>query len=179
MPLWSLDDSLHLGEIIKPHSYLGSVKVAILFNGLDQVIRPKKFLFIEFMSKPVPFYIESVQWLNDTAALIKFADVNSDISAENLRNRNVFISKKDIPSKLLKRILMNSSEFEGFEIRDEHGQSLGIVEAMIDQAIQPLLEVSYQNKTYLIPIHENIILDVLTDEKILIVDLPQGLMEIN
>ena len=177
MPLWTLEDSLHVGEIIKPHSYLGSVKVAFLFKGLDKVIRAKKFIFIEFMEKPVPYLVESIQWLDDTSALLKLADIDSDLEADKLRSRNIILSGKDVPASLRKRMIPVST-YEGFSIQDEEGNNLGIVEEVLDEGVQALLQVSYEGSSYMIPVHEDIILDVLLEEKILIVDLPEGLMEL-
>ena len=178
MPLWTLEDSLHVGDIIKPHSYLGSVKVAFLFKGLDKVIKAKSFVFIGFMEKPVPFLVESVQWLDDTSALLKFADIDSDEKADELRNRELFVNGATIPAKLRKRMIP-ASTYEGFTIEDEEGKQLGIVEEVMDEGLQPLLQVSYEGGDYMIPVHEDIIIDVLLEEKILIVDLPEGLLSVN
>jgi 16S rRNA processing protein RimM len=178
MPLWKLEDSLHLGDVIKPHSYLGFVKVAFLFPGLEKIVKPGSFIFIEFMEKPVPFFIENIQWADDTSALLKFEEVNSDKDAEELRGRKLVIASASIPKKQQKR-MQPASSFEGYSIKDETGRFLGTVTEVMESGPQSLLEVEYEKSTYLIPVHEDIIIDVILQERLLIVNLPEGLISVN
>lgn len=178
MPLWKLEDSLHLGDIIKSHSYLGSVKVAFLFPETDKLIKADSYLFIEFMGKPVPFLVEQISWTDDSTAIIKFADIDSEEAAKELRDKRILYPVKNIPPKL-RRKFQPASTFEGFKIVDNQGKYLGIVKEVIENGPQSLLEVENKGISFLIPVHEDIIVEVDLEKETLIVILPEGLLDVN
>src|SRR5436190_23272735 len=97
MPLWKLDNSLPVGTIIKPYSYLGAARVAFFWAGMEEVLLPGTFLFIEWNEKPVPYLIEEIQWTDDKTAIILLADVDSEEEADKLRGCNVLYSKNELP----------------------------------------------------------------------------------
>ena len=177
MPVWSLENPCTAGKIIKPHSYLGLVKVAFLFSGLDEVLVPGAFLFIEWMEKPVPYLIEEIYWDNDDSARVKLADINNEEEAAKLRGRNVIISEAEIPEPEDEE--PEENECTGYKVLDIHdGTDLGIVMGIITAGPQTLFEVTLKGHAYMIPIHEDLIKRIKHHSKIILVDLPEGLTDL-
>jgi 16S rRNA processing protein RimM len=175
MPLWKLDEPVHVGTIIKPHSYLGFVKVAFLFSGLESAIPPGSFLYLLFNKKPVPFRIEEIQWPDEKSALIKFADINSD--AESALLRNIEIVLPEILISDAEDDQPEGAELIGYKIEDANGNSLGEITDIIEGP-QNLLQAVHLGRQYFIPFHPALVKKVFRKKRLVRVDLPEGLMDL-
>jgi 16S rRNA processing protein RimM len=176
MPLWKLDNGIPVGKIIKPHSYLGLVKVAFFMSGLDEYLGEGDFIFIEWMEKPVPYLIEDIHWEDDKTARVKLADVDTEEKAKKLKGRQLILPENEIPEELLEQ--MDEGDLNGYEVHDKKEGHIGQVTAIIESGPQSLLEVLQRGRTFLIPIHEDIIKKVDHKKKLISVDLPEGLIDL-
>jgi 16S rRNA processing protein RimM len=176
MPVWKLDDGIRLGRILKPIGYLGAVKVAFSIPGIEDYLEKDDFIFIEWMEKPVPYLIENISWDDDKTARIKLADVNSDAEAKKLNGRDVVLEESTIPAKLLE--VDGDFDLEGFQVIDVKKKVLGTVTALVEREPQSLLEVTYEGKEFFIPVHEDLIKKIDVRKRVVIVDLPLGLIEL-
>jgi 16S rRNA processing protein RimM len=176
MPVWKLEDGIRLGRILKPNGYLGFVKVAFFISGLEDYLDSGDFIFIEWMEKPVPYLIEEISWDDDKTARIKLADVNSDAEAKTLIDRQVVLSEKTIPASLLEA--SEDIDLIGFKVTDTHKKFIGTITGIDERGPQSLLELEKDGKEILIPVHEDIILKIDIRKRQVIVDLPEGLLEL-
>ncbi|MCX6351752.1 MAG: ribosome maturation factor RimM [Bacteroidetes bacterium] len=177
MPVWELENSIHIGEIHKPHSYLGSVKVAFFMGGLVEVLIPDSFLFIEITGKPVPYKIESIQWTADDAALVKLKGIDSEETASELKGKKLTYSANaldDLEEEDDDMLLV-----AGFEVIDETLGSLGKIIDVMDTAGQQILVIKNGEKEILVPFHEDFITDINPKKKTMKMNLPDGLTDLN
>ncbi len=176
MPVWKLEDGIRLGRILKANGYLGFVKVAFFISGLEDYLEPDDYIFIEWMEKPVPYCIEEISWDDDKTARIKLTDVDSDEEAKKLIGRNVDLSEKIVPAALLEA--SEDTSLEGFQVIDSKKKLIGTITGIDERGPQSLLEVTHEGKDFLIPVHEDIILNIDLRKRQVTVDLPEGLLEI-
>ena len=176
MPVWKLEDGILLGKILKPYGYRGFVRVAFFISGLEKVISQGGFIFIEWTEKPVPYSIQEILWADDKTARLKFEDVENLADASKLMGRNVILSGKTVPTKLLKNL--EPDELVGFKVIDLQNRLLGFVTGLNESGLQSILEVNLDEKELLIPFHEDLIKKIDPKKKEIIVDLPEGLLDL-
>jgi 16S rRNA processing protein RimM len=177
MPVWKLKDGIHIGEIIKPHSYLGRARVAFFIPGLEDILEEGSFLFIEWNEKPVPYQIEEINWQDDKSAIIKFADVNNDETASQLKKKDIYLPQSELTEEHLEEL--NEEGLVGYEVyNNEDGSVIGKVTDFIENELQSLLQIDASGKEILIPFHDSLILEISQKEKKIIVELPEGLLDL-
>jgi len=178
MPVWKLENGVHVGKILKAHSYLGSARVAFFMPGLEDYLEPGDFMFIEWNEKPVPYQIEAIQWGDDKIAIIKLAGVNTEAQAVELKDRDIILPSDAFPEELLDE--MEGATIEGYKVIDaETKKAIGEVTAVIENGPQSLLEIkSAGDKEFMIPVHEDIILKIDRKKRTITVNLPEGLMDL-
>lgn len=108
--------------------------------------------------------------------LLKFAGYDDADSAEGLRGASVVIDREEL-------IELEEDEYylfdlEGCEVVTIDGQSLGMVVRVNDYGAAPVLMVKNQTREFLIPLTRDICPDVDIDHKKIVVNPPQGLLDL-
>jgi 16S rRNA processing protein RimM len=176
MPVWKLDDGILLGKILKPYGYRGFVRVAFFISGLEKILSEGKFIFIEWIGKPVPYLIEEILWDDDKTARLKFTDIDNLDDASKLIGRSVILSEKSVPKRLLKSL--EPVELVGYKVIDAQNKLIGFVTGLDESGRQSILEVSQDEKEFLIPFHEDLVKSIDPKRKEILVDLPEGLLDL-
>ncbi len=176
MPVWKLEDGILLGKVLKPYGYRGFVRVAFFISGLEKVLSEGSFIFIEWTEKPVPYAIQEILWDDDKTVRLKLENIENIDDASKLTGRNVILSGATIPKKLLKNL--EPDELVGFKVIDKQNRFLGFVTGLDESGRQSILEVNLDEKEFLIPYHEDLIKKIDAKKKEIIVDLPQGLLDL-
>jgi 16S rRNA processing protein RimM len=178
MPVWKLENGVHVGKILKAHSYLGHARVAFFMPGLEDYLEPGDSIFIVWNEKPVPYQIEEIKWGDDKVAIIKLVDVSIEIQAIELKDRDIVLPTDAFPEELLDE--MEGATIEGYKVIDNvTKKEIGEVTAIVENGPQSLLEIkSTDGKEFLIPVHEDIILKIDRKKRKITVNLPEGLLDL-
>jgi len=88
--------------------------------------------------------------------------------------KKVWLQKNDFENLVSKTAPVN---LIGFAVI-ENGKSLGLVEAVIEQRLQVLLQISIDNSEVLIPLHGETLKKIDRKKKEVHVTLPEGLLDI-
>lgn len=152
------------GELILKH-HLGK-KTSL--KGLQAIfIEERKESFI-------PWFIESTKIKSEDEVYLKIVDVNVREQAIKLTQKEVWIPEADF-----KKLSAKSSPINllGYDVVED-GKVLGKILEVIEQPHQLLCRIDIEGKEVLIPLNEDTIRKV--DKKALqvIVELPEGLLEI-
>ncbi len=164
-----------LGRIIKTSGYEGAVTIKLehYFSGNIPHIES---VFLEIEGRPVPFFIADTEYSGAELLKLKFIDYESDIKMVPFIGSRVFLTTQLTTAK-------STSGFEsfvGFKIIDNKDGLIGTVSEIIDTHGQLLMNLSSPaGKEILIPLHEDFIVSVDKRKKVLLLDLPEGLTEIN
>lgn len=152
------------GELVLKHN-LGK-KTSL--KGLTAIfIEEKKESFI-------PWFIESTRIKNEEEVHIKLEGINVREQAIPLTQKEVWIPEKDFLKFAAKTSPIN---LLGYEIM-EGDLLLGKILEVIEQPHQVLCRIDYHNKEVLIPLHEETILKIDRKKKLVLVQLPAGLLDI-
>ena len=170
----TINDCYYLGKITKRHGFKGNVIIHLdtdepeLYDTLEAV-------YIEQDATLIPFFFETSQPYQGTKLLVKFEDVE-DEDVDRLINRSLYLPLKSLPK--LTGTDFYYHEVIGFTIYDQSNTEVGTIKAVNDSAAQAYFEVEAQGKQILIPMIDEWILEVNREEKAMLINIPDGLLEI-
>lgn len=152
------------GELILKHN-LGK-KTSL--KGLQTVFteeRKESFL---------PWFIETARIKNEEEIYLKLTDVNTREAAIKLVQKELWLTEPDF-----KKFAAKSSPINllGFNVVEQN-KVLGTILEVIEQPHQLLCRIEINGKEVLIPLHEGTIQKVDTKSRQVLVELPEGLLEI-
>ena len=168
-------DCFYLGKIVKKYSFRGEVLVKLdtdqpeIYNNLDAV-------FIELKNNLIPFYIEHSQLHKSELLRIKFEDVITEEDADAIMKCELFL-----PLELLPKLEGNKFYFHeviGFKVEDVNFGSVGVITGINDTTSQALFEIDRDGIEILIPLNDEFIHKVDRDNKKIVVETPEGLIDL-
>jgi 16S rRNA processing protein RimM len=168
------NDYFNLGVITKTFGKNGEV---IFF--LD-VANPQDFIdlemvFIEINQKLVPFFIENIK-IRGNYATVKLEDISSPEKAQFFVKLRLFLPVDVLPELSNEKFYFH--EILGFTVEDENHGNIGIINDVLELPEQSLLQIFYKKKEILIPIVDEIVKSVDSDNKIVYISAPEGLIEL-
>tara|TARA_B100001057_G_scaffold499593_1_gene610882 strand:+ start:85 stop:606 length:522 start_codon:yes stop_codon:yes gene_type:complete len=165
----------YLGKIVSKYSFKGELLIRVETDDINSLVKLKKF-FIEVDNSLIPFFIKKCSVHKSSLLRVKFEDVDTEIKANELLKKNIYLPKKLLPKLNGDKYYFH--EIINFEIIDNKIGNIGVVIGFNTQTIQSLIEVKTADKKILIPVHDDIILNVDKKNKLIITDLPEGLMDL-
>jgi len=171
------NEHMEVGKLTKVHGLNGELKFFIR-ETFEEWMEEQDHFYINLGNQMVPFFVEQVR---GSGVIIKLEDVNTPEEAADLANKTIYVKKALVPAELLGASSETESElpFEvGYIIFDKKRGEIGVIKELIEMPMQLLAAVDYKKKEILIPIHEHLIVDITPHEKILTLDLPEGLLDL-
>lgn len=172
----STNDWYYLGRITKTHGVNGEVVIHTQ-DGLSDIITKRESVFIELNKELVPFFLTTYFEMHDDLIVVAFEDIETPEQAKFILQTDIYIPKSELPKQKGKKLL--DYEINGYTVIDKEKGPIGIVNEIMHSNFQSLLVVFNDKKEILIPIDDSIVLDVDRKKKIIHVDLPDGLLELN
>ena len=165
-----------VGRILKAHGLKGEMKCAIEESFLEDALQAEVFI-LEQKGQQLPYFIASLRVGN--ATILALEEINSKERAMSFRNAPIFMRTADllpIENRNINNLLYD--KYEGFQLKDTELGIVGVIKEILEMPQQEMAVVNYQDKEVLIPLHEDMILTVLEVEKILELELPEGLLDL-
>lgn len=160
-----------IGRLGKAHGVKGEVSFQFdddIFDTTDA-----DYLILDIDGILVPFFMEEYRFRNDSLALVKFCEVDTQQRASELTGCDVYFPRSvadedgDAPSLAM---------LVGFNIVDaSDGKVVGKIAAIDDSTQNVLFEL--EDGT-LIPASDELITNIDTNRQQIIMNIPQGLLEI-
>jgi 16S rRNA processing protein RimM len=170
------DNCLLLGTLAKPHGTRGSL-LLWLKNLKAEDINKRESVFVEIDGLLVPFFIENFLRNSEESAILKFEEIDSETKAKSLTGLYVYVLIND-KVKRKKRYDKTSPSISGYKVTDIRMGFVGIAGEIAEIANNPLLQVMHEGKEFLVPVHEDIILEVNDMKKEIRIDAPEGLFDL-
>lgn len=166
-------DCYQLGEVIKTHGLNGEVSILLDVDFPDEY-QNLESVFLEQSGNLVPFFIDTIQ-INGNKALIHFEDISSLDDAKALVKSKLFLPLSSLPK--LENGQYYFHDLVGCDVFEEE-EHLGQIKEVIDLNGNQLLAVCKDEKEILIPLKDEILILVDLDNKKVIVELPDGLLDV-
>ena len=168
-------DCFLLGTIFKLHGYKGDVNI-YNDNDIPLVFTDIEFFYIEDNNELIPYFAESVRPKKKQVLLVKLEDVDSEEQALKILKQKVYLPNKFLPEM---GNINPDKLIVGFEVIDNKLGKIGKVDFVNDKTSQKLIIVKDGEKEFFIPFHDNFVININIKQKILEVNIPQELIDIN
>jgi len=165
------EDVYKIGRLGKAHGVKGEVSFQFdddIFDTTDA-----DYLILEIDGILVPFFMEEYRFRNDSLALVKFCDVDTQQRASELTGCDVYF-----PRTLAEESegQLSLSSLVGFDIVEASNSKFVGKIAAIDDTTQNILFELEDGR--LIPASDELITNIDTNRQQIIMQIPTGLLEI-
>ena len=166
------DDVYKIGRIGKPHGIKGELTMMVEDDVFDRVEGEYLILLIDGIL--VPFFIEDYRFRSEQSALVKFCDIDTQERASELTGCDVFFPRSLSDSDDTDTLTWQ--EAIGYQVADDNsGKTLGTISYIDTSTANTLIDL---DNGMLIPAAYEIIKDINTEQRLITMSLPEGLMEI-
>jgi 16S rRNA processing protein RimM len=168
------EDCFYLGKIAKKFSFKGEV-LAYLDTDEPELYENLESVFVECNKHLVPFFIETASLHKNDFLRIRFEDVSTEEEAEAILGNDLYL-----PLSMLPKLSGNKFYFHeviGFEVEDQRLGLVGTIQSINDSTAQPLFEVLHGGVEILIPMNDHFLVTIDRDNKKVVMNLPEGLIE--
>lgn len=153
-----------VAKILKSNGIDGDLLVGLLDIGIEEIDTTEP-VFVVFDGLPVPFFIESLEAKGRTRAIVHLTDIDSLEDAEEIVGREILLDAEYEDD--------GEEDFTGWTLFD--GEKLiGTITGIEEIPGNPCLEVAGA----LIPLHEDFIVSADPQKRILVMNLPEGLLSV-
>lgn len=163
---------VQIGSIRKPHGLKGELKIQIDDRYLE-IFLQSGVVFLEEAGQYLPYFVSEVK--GERGEIIKFEDIDSREAAESLHGAAIYL-KEEVAGKAEPQ---GFEAWVGFEISDPDGEKTGMITEVREYPQQWMAVVeTLKGKEVLIPLVDNFILEANKETKTIVMDLPEGLMDL-
>ncbi len=166
-----MQELISIGKILKTHGFKGAVKVFIVPGYMNDLEETIESVFIEGL----PYFIVDKDINSNDQAILIFDDITSKETAQKLCGKEI-----SVPADQLEQVFEaeHYEEWTGFMIKDKQLGTVGTVTGISELPQQVLLNVIYKDHEVMIPINDAFIVKINKRKKEILVDLPEGFLEI-
>lgn len=161
-----------IGVFNKPHGIHGELSFTFTDDIFDRV--EAEYLICLLDGIYVPFFLEEYRFRSDSTALVKLEGVDTAERARLFTNIEVYYPAKYAKETPPDELTWNF--FIGFRMEDIHHGDLGEITDVDTSTINTLFVVDYKGEELLIPAQEEFIQGIDRQQKVITVDLPEGLL---
>jgi len=168
-------DCFFVGKIVKKYSFKGELLVKLDTDQPEQFLEMES-VFVEKHKNLIPFFIESLSLHKSALLRIKFEEITTETEANALLGTELYLPLDLLP--ILSGNKFYYHEIVGFKAVDVNFGPLGIITGINDATAQHLFEIDHNGKEVLIPVNDDIIKNVDRNAKTILLDAPEGLIEL-
>ena len=163
-----------IGSIQKPHGINGDLSIRFQ-EQFYETLEEAKTIFLEIDGLLVPFFItgEGLRFRTGDSAIVALEWVDTGEQARKLAGLAVYVKNEDINYN---EESLDLRALEGFLLIDQRKNPVGTIGAVLDFSGNIVLEVNYHGKEIMIPFNEDFLIRIDQRNKILALDLPDGLL---
>jgi 16S rRNA processing protein RimM len=169
------DNCYLLGYVVRTHGTSGNV---VFFLDVDY---PEEYedldaVYLEIKGELVPYFISRFNLQKQNNAIVTFEDIDTIEKAEALVGSSLYLSLDNLND--LDEGEFYYHEIKGYTVIDQTEGALGVVKEVYSLNGQDLISMEYQGVEVLIPTAEDIVLKADKEQKLLMVNLPEGLLDV-
>lgn len=167
---------VEIGRLLKPHGVKGEIN-AELFGDVD--LLRLKCVVVNIEGIFVPFFIQSCRPKSADTRLIKFDHIDSDTEVSQLALKELYALKTDVDEEDEPEEGLYASDLIGFSAVDPSGELIGGIADVNDDTENTLFIIEAVNGSpILVPAAAEFIVNIDTENKIVELDLPEGLFDL-
>lgn len=170
----NIEESFYIGYISKTRGLKGELQFFFEFEDYKEL--ELDVIFVEINKKLVPYFVDQIKLQNNSTAYVNLEDVDHIDKAQVLIRKKVYLPNDKKPVRDPDDF--RYSDLVGFEVVDAVDGNLGVVTAVQELPQQFIATVDMEGKELMFPLTDQLIANINTEDKILDVTLPEGLVEL-
>ena len=163
-----------IGKLVAVHGLTGELVLKHELGKKTSLKGLKNFFIEERKDSFLPWFIESTKIKNSEEIFLKLEGVNTREEANRLTRKDVWLTETDFKKFAAKS---SPANLIGYIIINEK-KPLGEILEVIEQRHQMLCRIEIKGKEVLIPLNESTIEKIDHKKRQVMVNLPEGLLEI-
>ena len=170
------EEYIPIGTTIKTIGYKGELRIHIEEEFVNS-FNASPHIFLEDSPSPLPFFQEYV--FKKDGLILKLEEIRSKEDAAHWTSKEILLRKEDIIEDELERFesAVAVDSLDEFMLQDD-GKDIGKINRVEEYPDQFIAFVTIKGVEQMIPIHEDLILSVDPEKKILNMNLPEGLLDL-
>lgn len=164
-----------IGLFNKPHGIHGELQFTFTDDVFDRVDADYLVCLLDGIF--VPFFIEEYRFRSDSSALVKLEGIDTAERARMFTNVEVYFPVRH--AEEAEDGSLSWSFFVGFLMEDTRYGVLGEVVDVDTTTVNTLFVVDTKDGELLVPAQEEFILDISREQKLITVELPEGLLNMD
>jgi 16S rRNA processing protein RimM len=168
------EEAFYIGYITKTKGLKGELQLFFEFDAPD--LLDFDVVFADMSGKMVPFFVSSYKLHNNSTGNFYFDDIDHIDKAQPLLKKKIYLPLTKMPDRSEEEFHYN--DLKGFLVSDEHYGELGEILEVNEYPQQFVATVSYKDTEILFPLNEDMIVEIDEELKTLLVELPEGLLDI-
>jgi 16S rRNA processing protein RimM len=174
-----MDNYQSIGHTKKTYGVKGELKLKIADKHLEDLAH-SDVLFLDMDGRKIPCFVEYVNFENPFT--IKFEDYDNKESAQDLTGKEIFLRASDLLSPEERTIEVEGLYYEkylGYIIEDQELGPVGTIDEIIEYPQQEMALILKNEAEILIPMNEQLITEIKEKDKVIIMNLPTGLIDLS
>ncbi len=174
-PYPPVKDFFLIGKTLKSHGTAGQLRLMIE-ERLTSYVQRGSFVFLDIDGSRVPFQVAGVE--EGQHFVISLEDVDGRQESDKLTGKEIWVPMEQVKPRHQKSPRNIKAKWEDYTIYDEKtGSSFPIIRTEeFPQQLMAIVEVN--GKEILIPLHEQLIVDIDKEQKVIRMEIPEGLLEL-
>lgn len=173
------DELIAIGHYNKPHGVAGELSATVdveleVLSGLSCLVSDIDGIF-------VPFFVNAIRPKSGDTMLLTIDGIEDEKEAARLVNRDIFALKRDYRQESIDAEADGYplDFFIGFELRDSDGSRVGEIIDVDEQTENAIFVVERYGSEIMVPATDDLIVEFDIDNKLMVMDLPDGLLDLN
>ena len=162
------NELVRIGTMRRPHGKSGELQCQMDNDYWDEA--EADFLILLLDGIFVPFRVEDWRGKGADSLIFRLKGVDSEAKALRLVNAEAYMLRRDLAEEAEE--MMTWQDLKGYEVLNGEHVVQGKVATVNESTINTLLEMEDGR---LLPIHEDLIIEIDAPHKRLVLDLPEGL----
>ena len=162
------NELVRIGTMRRPHGKSGELQCQMDNDYWDEA--EADFLILLLDGIFVPFRVEDWRGKGADSLIFRLKGVDTEVKALRLTNAEAYMLRRDLNEEAEE--MMTWQDLTGYEVLNSEHVVQGRVAAVDESTINTLLELEDGR---LLPVHEDLIIEIDEPQKRIILDLPEGL----
>lgn len=167
------DQCFYIGYVSKSRGLKGELQLFFEFdNYMDLDL---DVVFLEMDKKLVPFFVEKIKFQNNSTAYVNFEDVDHIDKAQPLLRKQIYLPNDKMPERDPDDFTYH--DLVGYTAIEETEGELGEITHVQEMPQQFIATVDIDGRDAMFPLNEDFIVGIDPEEKIIVLNLPEGLID--
>ena len=173
------DELIAIGHYNKPHGVAGELSATLdvdvdLLSALSCLVSDIDGIY-------VPFFVTACRPKTSETVLLTIDGIGNEREASRLVNKDIFALKREFKQESVDADADGYplDFFIGFALQDTDGTTLGEIIDVDEQTENAIFIIEKEGNEIMVPASDDLIVEFDLDKKLMVMDLPQGLLNLN